>query len=178
MKASKGMRTFAKASRATSQGVPAKSPLAGQACAVSRAEASAILRLHQVIGNRAVRSLMRDGRISCKAVSAASVEGHVRYASPGFPLAQDVRGFFEPRLRSDFGKVRVHHDGPADIRARRMGVVAFTNGRHIHFAAGHYQPWTTAGRWVLAHELAHVIQQGQSEPSPHSVRPSDDDHGW
>ncbi|WP_286618680.1 DUF4157 domain-containing protein [Variovorax sp. J22R115] len=119
---------------------------------------------------------MRDGCFGGKAVSAASEGGQGRHASPGLPLAQDVRGFFEPRLRSDFGGVRVHHDGPADIRARRMGVVAFTNGRHIHFAAGHYQPWTTVGRWVLAHELAHVIQQGQSEPSPHNDRPSDDDH--
>jgi hypothetical protein len=77
-----------------------------------------------------------------------------------------VRGFFEPRFGSDFANVRVHDDGAADSRARRMGAVAFTAGSHIHFAAGRYEPSSAAGRWVLAHELAHVVQQGHSGLPP------------
>ena len=67
----------------------------------------------------------------------------------GQPLPPSVRAFFEPRFGYDFGAVRAH----ADARA-------FTVGRDIAFAAGEYQPHTPAGRHLIAHELAHVAQQG------------------
>ena len=59
----------------------------------------------------------------------------------------------------DFGQVRVHTDARAAESARALGAEAFTFGRDIVFGAGRYQPSTGAGRHLLAHELAHYVQQ-------------------
>lgn len=61
----------------------------------------------------------------------------------------------------DFSAVRVHTGAEADAAARSVSAAAYTVGRDIVFAAGRYQPDTTAGRALLAHELTHVVQQGQ-----------------
>jgi outer membrane protein OmpA-like peptidoglycan-associated protein len=80
--------------------------------------------------------------------------------SPGRGLDSATRTFFEQRFGRDFGAVRIHADAAASAHANRMGAVAFTVGRDIHFAANGFRPDTATGRWVLAHELAHVVQQG------------------
>jgi murein DD-endopeptidase MepM/ murein hydrolase activator NlpD len=77
----------------------------------------------------------------------------------GAPLPESARGFFEPRFGHDFGRVRIHADGEAAGAAQGLGAHAFTRGRDIYFAAGRYQPDSGAGRRLLAHELAHVVQQ-------------------
>ncbi len=63
----------------------------------------------------------------------------------------------EATLGADFSSVRVHV-GP---QAERIGAIAFTSGADIYFAPGRYQPETPAGRRLLGHELAHVVQQRQ-----------------
>ncbi|HEU0055429.1 MAG TPA: DUF4157 domain-containing protein, partial [Longimicrobium sp.] len=73
----------------------------------------------------------------------------------GAPLAGPVRRRMESAFRQPFGDVRVHQDG----RAEAMGVPAFARGAHLHFARGAYRPESAAGRRVLGHELAHVVQQ-------------------
>ncbi len=78
----------------------------------------------------------------------------------GVSLSPEVRAYFEPRFGSDFGGVRVHTDEEADASARALGAVAYTAGRDLYFAHGFYQPSSDHGRWVLAHELSHVVQQG------------------
>jgi hypothetical protein len=77
----------------------------------------------------------------------------------GQPLDPAIRAAFEPRFRHDFGLVRVHSDARAAESARHVHALAYTVGRDIVFAAGRYSPETKAGRSLLAHELAHVIQQ-------------------
>ena len=67
--------------------------------------------------------------------------------------------FFEPRLGHDFSQVRVHADERAAASARAVGALAYTAGSQIVFGAGRYAPESPAGRTLLAHELAHVIQQ-------------------
>lgn len=76
----------------------------------------------------------------------------------GLPLglAQDAAA----RLGVDSSTVRVHADAQADRTARAHGANAVTAGRNIFFAAGRYAPDTPAGQRLLAHELAHVAQQG------------------
>lgn len=59
----------------------------------------------------------------------------------------------------DFGKVRVHTDERAAEAARALNARAFTLGHDIVFAAGEYAPETSGGRFLLAHELTHVLQQ-------------------
>lgn len=81
---------------------------------------------------------------------------------PGDPLEADVRARFEQRLGRDLGDVRVHVDALADEAARLINARAFTFGHHIAFAAGQYQPGTAGGDRLIAHELAHVLQQRRS----------------
>lgn len=68
------------------------------------------------------------------------------------------------RSRYDFSHVRVHADGRSFDSARRLNAAAYTVGNDIVFGAGQYAPQTQAGRRLLAHELAHVVQQGQASP--------------
>jgi hypothetical protein len=80
--------------------------------------------------------------------------------SPGQPLNEPARVFMEPRFEYDFSRVRVHTDTAASESADAVSARAYTYGQHIVFAAGQYHPGSPAGRRLLAHELAHTIQQG------------------
>ncbi len=84
--------------------------------------------------------------------------------SPGFPLDPTVRILMEARFVRDFGHVRLHTDNRAAASAHAIGAQAYTAGSHIVFADGRYHPETRAGLWLLAHELAHVVQQGGADP--------------
>jgi hypothetical protein len=87
--------------------------------------------------------------------------------SRGQPLDADTRAYFEPRYGHDFSRVRVHTDHQAGESARAVDAAAYTVGSQIAFAEGRYRPGTAAGRCLLAHELAHVAQQGSgSAPGP------------
>lgn len=89
-----------------------------------------------------------------------AVEARVRAATRGgAPLSGAVRGWLEPRLGRPLGDVRVHADGPAADAARALQARAFTLGRDVVFGAGRYRPGTAEGRRLLAHEVAHVVQQ-------------------
>jgi len=65
----------------------------------------------------------------------------------------------EPRFGHDFSKVRVHTDAKAGESAQAIGAAAYTVGNDLVFGAGRYEPASSAGRALLAHELAHVVQQ-------------------
>jgi actin-related protein len=80
----------------------------------------------------------------------------------GRPLDTGTRGFFEPRFGRDFSSVRVHADDAADRSARAVDAQAYTVGHHIVFARGSYAPAAESGRRLLAHELAHVVQQSHT----------------
>lgn len=77
----------------------------------------------------------------------------------GRPLEPEVRAFMEPRFGYDFSGVRLHTDGKSAAAARTLNARAFTVGQDVTFAANQYSPETTEGRRLLAHELAHVVQQ-------------------
>lgn len=82
--------------------------------------------------------------------------------SPGRPLDPSAREFMEPRFGHDFANVRVHDDRTAAESARAVSARAFTLGRDVVFGAGQYAPDTREGRNLLAHELTHVVQQGDT----------------
>jgi outer membrane protein OmpA-like peptidoglycan-associated protein len=84
----------------------------------------------------------------------------------GEPLSTGAREFFEPRFGVDFSGVRIHASGSAARTARSIDALAFTTRNHIVFAEGQYQPSSNAGRYLLAHELAHTIQQGAAGDAP------------
>ncbi len=88
--------------------------------------------------------------------------------SSGRPLDAETRAFFEPRFGHDFSRVRVHTDEKATKSASQVNALAYASGRNVVFAAGLYSPSTTSGRRLLAHELAHVVQQRNCPgSSPH-----------
>ena len=78
----------------------------------------------------------------------------------GSPLPAATRAFFEPRFGADFSHVRVHTGSRADATAKSINAKAFTVGADIAFAGGHYSPSSQEGQRLLAHELTHVVQQG------------------
>jgi hypothetical protein len=78
---------------------------------------------------------------------------HAALATPGRPLSEPERSFFEPRLGHDFSRVRIHFDQLAAASADAVNARAYTVGDHVVLGEGQ------ADRGVLAHELAHVAQQ-------------------
>jgi hypothetical protein len=84
----------------------------------------------------------------------------------GEAIEPTVRAEFEGRFAADFGSVRIHRDGNADRLSRSLGAHAFTTERDIFFAQGAYAPGTASGRYLLAHELAHTVQQGAVPAAP------------
>ena len=80
-------------------------------------------------------------------------------SSGGRPLALAERGFFEPRFGRDLSAVRVHDGARAGAAAHDINARAYTLGHHIAFAPGEFSPGTTGGRRLIAHELAHTLQQ-------------------
>jgi len=74
-------------------------------------------------------------------------------------LSDASRAFFEPGFGDDFSRVRIHRDAASAKKAAALGARAFTSGDDIYFGKDEYAPETGAGRKLLAHELAHVVQQ-------------------
>lgn len=87
----------------------------------------------------------------------------------GRPLPASVRAQVEPRLGADFSGVRVHTDAAAEDLNQSLNARAFTTGRDIFFGRGEYQPRSSAGQQLLAHELTHVVQQNQGRVAHQSV---------
>lgn len=99
--------------------------------------------------------------------SAPSVNSNVQTAiqnktGGGHPLSSDVRGYMEPRFNADFSNVRVHNDAESGNLSNQLSARAFTYQNHVFFSHDQYQPGTSEGKQLLAHELTHTIQQGHS----------------
>jgi Domain of unknown function (DUF4157) len=86
-------------------------------------------------------------------------------SSSGFPLDSSTKEFMESRFGYDFSHVRIHSDARAAKSAQSLHALAFTSGNDIVFNRDQYQPNTSAGRELLAHELTHIIQQGDGNPT-------------
>lgn len=80
-------------------------------------------------------------------------------------LSAQQRSFFEPRFGHDFSQVRIHADARSAAMAGALQAEAFTVGRDIFFGAGKLQHRTTESHRLLAHELAHVVQQSHAGPA-------------
>jgi hypothetical protein len=106
-----------------------------------------------------VRTKREGARIS-EGEAPATVDDVLR--SPGEPLDTATRAFFEPRFVADFSDARIHRDDQATRSAQDVGARAYTVGKHLVFAPGAYAPTEDAGRRLIAHELSHVVQQGQN----------------
>jgi len=79
--------------------------------------------------------------------------------SPSEPLDTATQGFMGPRFGVDFSRVRIHSDRRAVASAQSLNARAYTVGSHIVFGDGEYAPSGEAGKQLLAHEMAHLVQQ-------------------
>ncbi len=77
----------------------------------------------------------------------------------GAAMDDTTRADMEGHLGVDLSAVRVHHDARADALSRSVQAEAFTTGTDVFFRSGRYQPTSSEGRGLLAHELTHVVQQ-------------------
>lgn len=113
------------------------------------------------------QTISRNVSTAVEGLNGVATPAVVRDAlrSPGQPLDADARSFFEPRFGYSFDQVRIHADTAGSESAAALDARAYTLGSHVVFADGHYQPWTLPGRRLLAHELAHVVQQTRN-PAP------------
>ena len=78
----------------------------------------------------------------------------------GRPLTAGVRSRMESAFGSGFSNVRIHTDGNAANLSDSLNARAFTVGQHVAFGSGEYRPGSLMGDALIAHELAHVVQQG------------------
>jgi hypothetical protein len=88
-----------------------------------------------------------------------STEDFISGFGAGRLLDSGTRDFFEQRFAADLTNVRVHVDNHAAELAQSINALAYTLGRDVVFAPGQYAPETYQGRRLIAHELAHVLQQ-------------------
>jgi hypothetical protein len=129
-------------------------------------------QLQRALGNDAVGRLAKAGalgpgpqpQLRPEQVAASIVEKTIN--APGQPLAPAIRAEMEARFGQDFGNVRIHIGGDAAASAKAINARAYTVGSNIAFASGQYAPEAAPGRLLLAHELAHVVQQGRGGPEP------------
>ncbi|HEY4265158.1 MAG TPA: DUF4157 domain-containing protein, partial [Micropepsaceae bacterium] len=124
---------------------PERRPLRSIAVSAEAAPALDAMRaLHGQAGNRAVTQAI----------------------GPGIPLAPELRTEMESRFGADFHDVRIHNDRQAHASAALMDAKAYTQGRDIVFGMDRFAPHAGAGRRLLAHELAHVVQQRGGGAAP------------
>jgi Domain of unknown function (DUF4157) len=96
--------------------------------------------------------------------ASASLESTISQAkSSGVPLAAPIRRQMEGAFGADFSGVRIHANNTADTLNRDLSARAFTTGNNIFFKRGEYDPGSSGGKELLAHELTHVVQQGGSQ---------------
>ena len=93
----------------------------------------------------------------------------------GEALPAELRTRMERELGVPLGRVRIHTDGVAAAAADAVDAEAFTVGEDVFFAAGRFDPQSTSGRALIAHELVHVVQswQGRTASKPAVSSPSD-----
>ena len=109
-----------------------------------------MLGLQRAVGNSAVAGVAEEERSPVLDVVGSG---------GGAPLDKDTRRDMESRLGHDFGEVRVHTDSGAHESAKAVNAHAYTVGSNIVFQRDKYDPSSTDGRTMLAHELTHVVQQ-------------------
>jgi len=116
-----------------------------------------LLALELALGKQAAAKLVAEQPSS--PIQARGVTQTVPFTlsrqGSGNPLDPSAQGRLEGAVGGSLADIRVHEDGQAE----RIGAQALTRGSDIHVARGHYRPDTPTGYRLLAHEIAHVVQQ-------------------
>jgi hypothetical protein len=122
---------------------------------------------------RAIRGERNVGRILTPATTGSVDLPRSRCDS----LPEPVRIEAENAFGAELSAIRIHHDPLAGAAARGEGAQAFTAGRDVYFAEGKWDPRGDAGKRLLYHEVAHVLQQTGRRQSPTLVQATDQTGG-
>jgi len=126
----------------------------------SGAEVSGLASLQQLIGNRAVQRLLAqrsgDGPFELDDDTADHIN---RERGGGQPLDTALQKQAGAAVDHDLSGVRVHTSPEAHDLSRQLGAKAFTTGQDVFFREGAYDPHSSGGQELVAHELSHVVQQ-------------------
>jgi len=115
--------------------------------------------------------LYRKPRISSEQEIGGDLEARISaLRGAGQPFSESARAYFEPRFGQDFSSVHVHTGSSAAETAKSINALAYTRGLDIVFSPGQYQPNSVEGRKLLAHELTHVVQQGNGRGRDTTIR--------
>ena len=129
---------------------------------------ASVLGLQRAVGNAGVGAMLEEER---------SPVHDVVGSGGGSAMEPGLRSEMEGRLGADFSDVRIHTDSAADASARSVQAHAYTVGSNVVFQRDQFDPSSTEGKTMLAHELTHVTQQRAGEvdgsPAPGGVRVSD-----
>lgn len=123
---------------------------------------AAVQRRVDVLGTAGMTALQRSvGNTVARSVAdpERSEVLDVISSGAGRPLDTGVRDDMETRLGHDFSDVRIHTDDAATRSAQSVNAHAYTVGSNVVFQRDLYDPGSSAGRTMLAHELTHVVQQ-------------------
>lgn len=134
------------------------------------ADQAAARALSNSVGRTRATDDVRISTDSGLPVGSAPQSIHEVVQGSGESMPAAVRSDMEQRFGHDFSRVRVHADADAVRSAEDIHAEAYTAGDHIAFGAGRYAPETSDGRQLLAHELAHVVQQRGGNYSNESAR--------
>lgn len=109
-----------------------------------------------------------DGRESFTGNQLASdnIEQQLSNAKgTGMALPSDAQADIGRKIGSDFSSVNIHTDSRSVRMNQELGSQAFTHGKDIYFNQGKYNPASSSGKRLLAHELTHVVQQSGAQPN-------------
>lgn len=125
--------------------------------------------------NRLQRNVARPSTLNHQRSEVPPIV-HEVLRSPSEPLDLATRVFMEPRFGHDFSRVRVHTDARAAKSAQAVNALAYTVGHDVVFGAGQYVPRSSIGQRLIAHELAHTVQQRSHTEQPISISASGDSY--
>jgi hypothetical protein len=127
---------------------------------------------HPRISNALSPQTLARSPLASSANTSAPPIVHHALSQSSKPLDSATRRFMEPHLGRDFSDVRIHTDVTAAQSAEAIDAAAYTHGKDIYFGAVKFQPGTTEGRKLLAHELTHTLQQREAPPEQNVIRRS------
>lgn len=119
------------------------------------------MALHRSVGNQAIGAILNPPQISDLQNGGTTLSG-----SGGKPIESRLRAEMESRFQRDFSGVRIHANQEAADSAKAIRAKAYTIGGDIMFAENRFVPGTSEGKRLLAHELAHVVQQSRGGVAP------------
>lgn len=120
--------------------------------------------------DEAAHRILRGERSAARMLTPAAAASLTVPLSQGVPLPSMLRIEMEESFGADLSDIRIHRDQHAAAAARLQHAAAFTSGSNLFFGDGLWSPWSGRGRELIAHEIAHALQQTGRQDSRGCLR--------